>query len=352
VARTAVILFNLGGPDSLDAVEPFLYNLFSDPAIIRLPRFLRLFIAGRISRKRAPVAQEIYRHMGGKSPILEETQAQARALEEALSDLGEVKVFIAMRYWHPRAEVTAVEVRGFAPDRVVLLPLYPQFSTTTTKSSLVEWYRVASRAGLLAPQVTTSALCCYATAEGLIEAQSELIAPLLREAAAGGRPVRLLLSAHGLPERIVKRGDPYPWQVERTAARLVDRLAVAGLDWQLCYQSRVGPLKWIGPSTDDEIKRAGRDGVALVVAPIAFVSEHSETLVELDIEYRKLAGEFGVPAYYRAPAVGCHPAFIKALADLTRQSLADAPRKEDSMTSLDGGRICPAGHAGCPLKAG
>ena len=351
MARTAVVLFNLGGPDSLDAVEPFLFNLFSDPAIIRLPRLFRHFIAKRISRRRAPIAQEIYRQMGGKSPIVEQTKAQAEALEVALSDLGEVRVFTTMRYWHPRSDVAAMEVKRYAPDRVMLLPLYPQFSTTTTKSSLVDWYRAAKNIGLTSPQVTSSALCCYATSEGLITAQSELITPLLSAAAAKG-PVRLLLSAHGLPESIVKSGDPYAWQVEQTAAGIVDKLGIEGLDWRLCYQSRVGPMKWIGPSTDDEIKRAGIEDVALVVAPIAFVSEHSETLVELDIEYRELAQKSGVPAYDRAPAVGCHPAFIAALADLTRQTLNRATAKEDNMYSHADSRVCPAAHSGCPLAAG
>ena len=351
MARTAVVLFNMGGPDSLDAVEPFLFNLFSDPAIIRLPRLFRHFVAGRISRRRAPIAQEIYRQIGGKSPIVEQTLAQAKALEAALSDLGEVRVFVAMRYWHPRSGVAAVEVKGFMPDRIMLLPLYPQFSTTTTKSSLVDWYRSAHNIGLASSSVTTTALCCYATTEGMIEAQAELIAPLLNAAAAKG-PVRLLLSAHGLPERIVKSGDPYAWHVEQTAARIVAKLGIDGLDWALCYQSRVGPMRWIGPATDDEIRRAGGEGMALVVAPIAFVSEHSETLVELDIEYRDLARASGVPAYDRAPAVACHLAFISALADLTRQCLNRAPAEDDSMFSHTGGRVCPAHHKGCPLAAG
>ncbi len=351
MSKTAIVLFNLGGPDSPEAVEPFLYNLFSDPAIIRLPRFLRLFLAGRISRKRAPIAQKIYRHIGGKSPILQETQKQAHALEKALADLGNVKVFIAMRYWHPCSEVTAIEVKNYGPDKVVLVPLYPQFSTTTTKSSLIEWYRAAGQIGLLSPHVATSALCCYPTAEGLIEAQSKLILSVLKEAANEG-PVRLLFSAHGLPERIVKRGDPYAWQVEQTAAHISARLGSGDLDWQLCYQSRVGPMKWIGPATDDEIRRAGADGKGLVVAPIAFVSEHSETLVELDIEYRKLAEDSGVPSYRRVPALGCHPAFIHALSELVRQNLRRAPDKENSLFSHADARVCPAQHSGCPLVAG
>jgi ferrochelatase len=242
-------------------------------------------------------------------------------------------------------------VKGYAPDRVVLLPLYPQFSTTTTKSSLVEWYRVARQTGLLAPQVATSALCCYPTVAGLIEAQSALISPVLQEAVEEG-PVRLLLSAHGLPERIVKKGDPYAWQVEQTAVQIIGRLGIRDLDWRLCYQSRVGPMKWIGPATDDEIRRAGTDGKGLVVAPIAFVSEHSETLVELDIEYRKLAEECGVPTYRRVPAMGCHQAFIDALAELVRQNVRRAPNNQNSLFSHVDSRVCLAEHSGCPLLAG
>jgi len=146
VSRTAIVLFNLGGPDSLDSVEPFLMNLFSDPAIISLPGPLRRLVARMITRRRGPTAREIYRQIGGKSPLVEETQAQAAALEQALADLGEVKIFISMRYWHPMSVFTIENVKAFAPDRVVLLPLYPQFSTTTTRSSTIDWFRNTSGA--------------------------------------------------------------------------------------------------------------------------------------------------------------------------------------------------------------
>ena len=320
--RTAVVLFNLGGPDGPDAVAPFLVNLFSDPAIIRLPWPLRPLVARLIARKRAPIAQQIYARLGGGSPLLPNTEAQAIALQEALSDLGDVRVFIAMRYWPPRAAEVARAVAAFAPERVVLLPLYPQLSTTTTGSSLAEWQRAARAAGLRAPMHT---VCCYPEAAGLVEALAQQIAPVLRRAAAAGKP-RLLFSAHGLPKRVVAAGDPYPWQVERTAAAVVARLGqpdLAGseLDWSLCYQSRVGPLEWIGPSTDAEVKRAGADRVPLVVCPIAFVSEHSETLVEIEIEYRHMAERAGVPAFFRVPTVGTAPAFIDALAQLVRGAL-------------------------------
>ncbi|MBV8168706.1 MAG: ferrochelatase, partial [Alphaproteobacteria bacterium] len=315
--RVAVVLFNLGGPDGPAAVAPFLVNLFSDPAIIRLPWPLRPLVARLIARKRAPIAQQIYAKLGGGSPLLPNTEAQAEALRAALSDLGDVRVFIAMRYWKPRAAETARAVAAFAPDRVVLLPLYPQLSTTTTGSSLAEWQQAARAAGLRAPMHT---VCCYPEAPGFVEALAQQITPVLRQAAATGKP-RLLFSAHGLPKRVVDAGDPYPWQVERTAAAVVARLAQPDLDWSLCYQSRVGPLEWIGPSTDAEIKRAGADRVPLVVCPIAFVSEHSETLVEIEIEYRHMARQAGVPAFFRVPAVGTAPAFIDALAQLVRGAL-------------------------------
>ena len=315
MTRTAVVLFNLGGPDRLEAVRPFLFNLFRDKAIIGLPLPLRLIVAWLIAKRRETVARDIYARMGGASPLLAETQAQARALEAALGP--DHKAYIAMRYWHPLTDACAALVAAWKPDRVVLLPLYPQRSTTTTDSSFAAWRRAIARYRLDAPE---RAIESYPTMDGLVAAQAELIAPLLDEAGQGGAGpgVRLLLSAHGLPKRIVARGDDYPKQVEMTARAVVERLARPGLDWIVCYQSRVGPLEWIGPYTDDEIRRAGAERKALVVAPIAFVSEHSETLVELDMDYRRLAEGAGVTTYLRAPAVGTHPAFIAGLAQLVR----------------------------------
>ena len=310
--RRAVVLMNLGGPDSLQAVRPFLTNLFSDPAIIDLPGIARWPLARLIAWRRAGVARDIYDHLGGSSPLLANTEAQARALEAALGD--EYRCFVAMRYWHPLTAETVAAVKAWQPDDVVCLPLYPQFSTTTTASSLAVWRREAARQGLAC---TTRAVEPYPTAPGFIAALVGLIEPVLAQAEHGYK-IRLLLSAHGLPLKIVQRGDPYPEQIEQTAASVATALNRPELDWVVCYQSRVGPLAWLGPSTDDEIRRAGQDGVALVVAPISFVSEHSETLVELDRDYRKLAEEAGVPAYYRVPAVGIDPRFIAALAKLVK----------------------------------
>ena len=345
MSRTAIVLFNLGGPDSLDAVRPFLLNLFSDPAIIRVPQPLRSLLARLIAARRAPVAREIYRRLGGRSPILPETEAQAQALEAALGDLGTVKAFVAMRYWHPMIGAAARAVAAYAPQRIVLLPLYPQFSTTTTASSLKAWRKASEQAGLDCPSV---ALCCYPGADGFVDAMVSMIRPALQEARAHGTP-RLLLSAHGLPKKIVTAGDPYQWQVEETARRIVERLDIEGLEWRVCYQSRVGPLEWLGPATDEEVRCAGADKRAVVLAPIAFVSEHSETLVELDIEYRGLAERSGVLRYARVPAVGVSEAFVGALAALVREALAAMPARGMHVCAERGERLCPAAFAGCAM---
>jgi protoporphyrin/coproporphyrin ferrochelatase len=317
MTRTAVVLMNLGGPDSPAAVAPFLYNLFSDPAIIGLPGILRRPLARLIAARRASVAQGIYERMGGASPLLANTQAQACALEQTLGP--ETRVFVAMRYWHPLTEETVREVRDWQAEEVVLLPLYPQFSTTTTASSLAAWRKAAARAGFECP---TRIVRSYPAEPRFIAAQAQRIAPALDEAAAAGGAVRLVFTAHGLPQRIVRRGDPYPREVKATAAAILAALDRPGLDWRISYQSRVGPLEWLGPYTDDEIRAAGAAGTGLVVAPISFVSEHSETLVELDDDYARLARECGVPSYRRVATVGTHPLFIAALAALVRRAQA------------------------------
>lgn len=343
MTKTAIILFNLGGPDRPDSVRPFLFNLFNDPAIIGLPNPLRYLVAKLISGRRAPVAAEIYQNLGGGSPLLPNTVAQADALSDALSDLGEVKSFIAMRYWHPMTEETVRTVLDYAPDRVVLLPLYPQFSTTTTASSLKKWREEAAKVGLNVP---THIVGCYPRADGYVRSVAQLTKAAMAQIVAG-KP-RILFSAHGLPKKVVEKGDPYQWQVEQSAARVVAAMDIPDLDWVVCYQSRVGPLEWIGPSTDQEIRRAGQDGVPLVVCPIAFVSEHSETLVEIELEYRHLAEESGVPAFVRVPTPGDDPLFIEALAKSVRDALA----RPAGIWSDEGTRLCPAEFGRCLCQAG
>ncbi|CAK0767055.1 Ferrochelatase [Azospirillaceae bacterium] len=323
--RVAVVLFNLGGPDSLDAIKPFLFNLFRDPQILGLPAPFRTLLAWTIATRRAPKAAEIYKHLGGRSPLLENTQAQAQALETALNALGKstlYKTFIAMRYWRPDTTHAAQEVKAFSPDEIVLLPLYPQWSITTTYSSFLEWKKQAKLNALTQP---TRAICCYPTNPGFISAYTALLHADYQRALTFGKP-RILFSAHGLPKKVIARGDPYQTQCETTAQHIVERLCLTegvsprDVDWLNCYQSRVGPMEWIGPSTIDEIARAGRDRVPLVLVPLSFVSEHSETRVELDIEYRALAETAHVPGYFRTSTVGVEPAFIEGLCNLVTKS--------------------------------
>lgn len=309
--KTAVVVFNLGGPDAPAAIQPFLYNLFNDRAIIDLPLWVRSPLAWLISTTRAPKVAPLYARMGGASPIQKNTQAQAEALQKLLD--ANYKVFTAQRYWHPMADEVVQAVKAWGAGRMILLPLYPQFSTTTTESFWRAWNAAAARHGL---QVPTERICCYPDAPGYVAAMAELIQPFLTQAKKLGAP-RVLFSAHGLPESIVaRRGDPYTLQVQRSAAAIVAVLGEPGLDWQVTYQSRVGPMKWVQPYTLSEILRAADAKTPLVIVPLAFTSEHLETRVELDVEYHHMAAARGIPFYGRVPTVSTHPAFISQLRDL------------------------------------
>jgi ferrochelatase len=344
--RLAVVLFNLGGPDAPESVRPFLVNLFTDPAILRVPGWVRPWLGRIIAWRRTKPASENYAILGGRSPLLELTEEQAAALESRLNEAGEAetKVFIAMRYWHPMSDAAARAVKDWNPDEILLLPLYPQFSTTTTGSSMRAWDQAARRAGLTVP---TTTLCCFHSDPGFAAATAAIVRQAWDKARAAldpAIPLRVLFSAHGLPESIVAAGDPYQWQVEQSVAQVVDRLGIEGLDHIVCYQSRVTPQKWIGPSTEEELERAGHDKVAVLVVPIAFTSEHSETLVELDVEYREEAERLGVPGYFRAPAQNADAAFIGALADLVGRGRASGR----ALCSFAGARQCPKQHGDCP----
>ena len=341
--RLAVVLFNLGGPDRPEAIKPFLVNLFTDPAILRVPFFVRPVLARLIAHARVKPATENYALLGGKSPLLELTQVQATALEGEFGEY-EARCFIAMRYWHPFSLQTAREVLEFAPDEIVLLPLYPQYSTTTTGSSLTAWREAAAQVGLVAP---VHSICCYHSEPGFVGATADLVRASYVEARAGldpAVPLRVLFSAHGLPEVIVKRGDPYQNQIEKTSAAVARALEIDGLDWSICYQSRATPQKWISPSAEEAIEQAAHDKVAILIVPIAFVSDHSETLVELDIEYRELAHKVGVPGYFRAPVQNSDPGFIAALAGVVRATL----ERPTGLCSFVGGRTCPTTFGDCP----
>ncbi|MEL6753512.1 MAG: ferrochelatase [Pseudomonadota bacterium] len=340
--KVAIVLFNLGGPDTRDNIRPFLQNLFADPAIIRAPGPIRWALSRLISRLRAPAVAKNYALMNqpeGGSPLLPETEKQASALEAELMRRMpgiDAKCFIAMRYWHPFTHEAAEAVKAWAPDEVVLLPLYPQFSSTTTASSLEEWHKHYS-----GPSKT---ICCYPFNEDFIAAHAEKVMDAWRADGSPGN-VKLLMSAHGVPEQVIRDGDPYQWQVEEMASRLAAKLPEEW-DKQVCYQSRVGPLKWIGPDTEEEIEEAAQAGNHIIIAPIAFVSDHIETLVELGEEYREVAEENDAVGYTNVAALGVNALFVKSLADEVQASLDG----DLDLRSCSGGRICPSGFNNCPFE--
>jgi len=217
--KKAVILFNLGGPDKLESVEPFLFNLFNDPAIISIPSIFRYPLAKLISKRRAPIAKNIYREIGNKSPILELTQDQAKSLEKSLSAKGDYKCFIVMRCWHPRATDVIKKVREYNPDEIILLPLYPQYSATTSGSSINEWKNLCKKENY---QVKTKIICCYPTENNFVESHARLIKKIIKN--LENKNFKLLLSAHGLPEDKIKKGDPYQWQVEQSVNKIIEKI--------------------------------------------------------------------------------------------------------------------------------
>lgn len=305
VCRRAVVLMSLGAPHDSAGVHNFLLRLFNDPFITPYGRWVRFALAHVVARLRTPKTQDIYRIMncGGGSPLYANTQAQAHAL----SELIQTPVFVAMRHAPPFIESVVEEVYQSQPDEIILLPLYPQYSLTTTRSALQAWFVAAASK----PAISTKWIPYFYDAPLFIRAHAELITPVLAKASTYGEP-RILLSSHGLPVEIAN-GDPYQAQVHAGAAALGRYL---GREVHVCYQSRVGPKKWLEPSTEQAIREAGALGLPLVVVPFSFVSEHSETLFELDIQYRNIAEQAGVPYYGRAPALGTNATFIKCLSEL------------------------------------
>ncbi len=310
--KKAVLLMSMGGPRNLAEVRPFLFRLFSDPAIMRLPNGLRQLVAFLIAALRASKAKEIYKKMGGFSPLVPNTRAQAEALEKEAQKHGDYRCFIGMSYSEPFIRQAIQEIKKDKPDEIILLPLYPQYSTTTSASVLREAEREIKKQKLVAVVKTIKS---FPYEEGFVASMAEKLRSLYEEAKNFGPP-QALFSAHGLPEKIVLAGDPYPQECEKTAAALVKKTGIEGLDWTLCYQSRVGPLKWIGPETRAEVCAMAKQKRPVILVPIAFVSEHAETLVELEMDYRELAEKEGCPFFAVVPTVSTNPAFIKGLADL------------------------------------
>ncbi len=348
--KIAVVMFNLGGPDKKESIKPFLYNFFMDKNIIRAPIFVRYCLAKLISYRRSKKeAGESYGELGDKSPLLENSMVQADALEKFLNieESGKFKTFICMRYWHPMSDEVVKQVKAYRPDEIVILPLYPQFSTTTTKSSLEQWHIACAENNL---DIPTTTVCCYPWDEGFIEASATNVLKMYNKALAETeRKPRVLLSAHGLPESIIKDGDPYQWQCEQTAKKIAEATGIENLDWQICYQSRVGPQKWIGPSLDDALKKAAADSVPVVILPHAFTQEHVETLVEIEIEYREMAEELNIHHYYRVDTVGTSAAFIEGLADLVLKNMGKSANGNKTVSNL-GDSLCPKGFKDCCVR--
>jgi protoporphyrin/coproporphyrin ferrochelatase len=319
MAHTAVFLMNLGGPRSLEEVEPYLYELFADPLVVTAPfgPFRPLF-AWAISHFRAPSSAEKYALIGGKSPLVEGTEAQARALEGALGP--RYRCYLAMRCGHPNTEEGVRAALAAGAERAVALPLYPQWANATTRSSLQELRRVwpAARGPI-------AEVCTWHDHEGYLDASAAALRETLAQLPPGLRETALVVfSAHGLPMSQVRKGDPYPGYVELSARETARRAGAAA--FHVTYQSRVGPAKWLGPDTS-QFLAANAAGRAVVTVPIAFVSEHLETLYDMDILAREAAQKAGAAAYLRVPALGTRPDFIAALADVVRQGEAGQARQ-------------------------
>ncbi len=322
MGRVGVLLLNLGGPETIEDVRPFLYNLFSDPEIIRLPfEGLQKPLAWLISSLRAEKSQQNYLEIGGGSPLRRITEAQAEALEKQLSTEGtEARVYVGMRYWHPFTEEAIVRIKRDRISDVVILPLYPQFSISTSGSSL----RLLEQMWLEDPAlriVKYKIVPSWYDNSGYLQAMADLIIQELQNY-SNPDEVHIFFSAHGVPQSYVSEaGDPYQYQIEQCTRKIMETLDSPN-PYTLAYQSRVGPVEWLKPYTEEALQELGEKGVKdLLVVPISFVSEHIETLQEIDIEYREIAEEAGIENFGRVPALNTHPVFIKALADMVTDAL-------------------------------
>jgi ferrochelatase len=337
--KTAIVLFNLGGPDKLENIRPFLFNLFSDKWIIRLPFGIRHVIAYFIAKFRKENAEVGYSLIGGKSPLLGETINQKNALNRALKKEGfkNFQIFISMRYWQPRSLEVIKDLKEYTPDQIIMLPLYPQFSSSTTLSSFEEFDNELKKAEI---KSLVKKIGCYFDDKRFIAAHIELIKHSLAKFEKG-KSLRILFSAHSIPKKFVEQGDPYKWQINKTVEAILADPILKKQDSVLCYQSKVGPIEWLSPSTEHEVERAAKEKINLIIVPIAFVSEHIETLVELDIEYLQIASKYGI-RYERVPALGINEVFINSLADLVLKS-----DKSSNNINCYGTEICPENFKNC-----
>jgi len=326
MSRVGVLLLNLGGPEQIEDVRPFLYNLFSDPEIIRLPfPWLQKPLAWLISTLRVKKSQKNYLEIGGGSPLRRITEAQGKALADALANNGdEVGVYVGMRYWHPYTEEAIAKIKNDQITKLVILPLYPQFSISTSGSS----FRVLEEMWSADPsleKIEYTLVPSWYNHPDYLEAMAGLIATELDQF-ANPEQVHIFFSAHGVPQSYVdEAGDPYQREIEECTDLIMEKLSRSN-NYTLAYQSRVGPVEWLKPYTEDALVELGNQGIkGLAVVPISFVSEHIETLQEIDIEYREIAQEAGITNFARVPALNTDPKFISTLANLVTEALAQQP---------------------------
>ncbi|AIL65294.1 Ferrochelatase [Rickettsiales bacterium Ac37b] len=314
--KLAVVIFNLGGPTEEKEIKSFLFSLFYDKYILRIPNPFRWILAKFITVKRIKKAKDIYDKIGGGSPILSETNKQAEALYKKMIEYNcsnkEFNVFVSMRHSKPLISDTIEKLKDYNPDQIFLIPLYPQYSSTTTRSFIEEFLKISFKNNI---KSSIKYLCCYPDAHKFIDAYIQLIKIKYEQAKLLGNP-KIIFSAHSLPKRIIEKGDPYQWQVEYTVQKIIDKLKIEyNLDWVISYQSRVGYSKWLTPYTEEEIIKASHQHFPIILVPITFVSEHSETLVELDIIYKDIARQNGCIGYFRVETLRNSELFIEYLAE-------------------------------------
>lgn len=333
MGRTGVLLLNLGGPEKLEDVRPFLYNLFSDPEIIRLPSpWLQKPLAWLISTLRSKKSEDNYKEIGGGSPLLKITEAQAQALQAKLSEQGiDIQVYVGMRYWHPFTEEAIAKIKEDNIQKLVILPLYPQFSISTSGSSfriIEEMWKNDSHL----QKIEYTLIPSWYDHQSYLAAMSDLIKQELQQFENPDQ-VQIFFSAHGVPKSYVtEAGDPYQKEIEECTDLIMKTLNTAN-PHTLAYQSKVGPVEWLKPYTEDALKELGEQNIKdLLVVPISFVSEHIETLQEIDLEYREVAEEVGISNFKRVPALNTHPVFIEALSNLTTEALEKSPLRFDEVT--------------------
>jgi ferrochelatase len=326
MGRVGVLLLNLGGPDEIEDVRPFLFNLFADPEIIRLPfPWLQKPLAWLISTLRAKKSQENYLQIGGGSPLRKITEAQGKALQAKLAEIGQnASVYIGMRYWHPFTEEAIAKIKNDRIEKLVILPLYPQFSISTSGSSfrvLEEMWKKDTDLQNIKYTLVPSWYDC----PGYLKAMADLIAQELNKFEHPDQ-AHIFFSAHGVPQSYVEEaGDPYQREIEECTSLIMQTLNRLN-SYTLAYQSRVGPVEWLKPYTEDALNELGEQGIKdLLVVPISFVSEHIETLQEIDIEYKEVAHEAGIKNFQRVPALNTHPIFIDSLTSLVQESLDRTP---------------------------